>query len=200
MASKFSLSRPAGSVFPTALSGASGATYSVDADFHNVLRILRMLRDDRIPERLKPGLLCAWFFPEAQPDAAEGIAMFADFLGGKSDGKDEQDVPVFDYEADAEEIYVSFAQLYGIDLFTERMHWRKFQALLSGAVTGETPLSRKLRLRTLDISGLPPEQRAEAQRAQDAVSLALPPVEVTEEIERRLKAGLPLGDILREVR
>ena len=54
---------------------------------------------------------------------------------------------VIDYDIDADLIYASFMQAYGIDLTENDLHWRKFQALLSG-LPSETVMSKIIEIRT----------------------------------------------------
>lgn len=62
--------------------------------------------------------------------------------------KDDDDKRLVDLDVDAERIYASFQQAYGIDLFDvqQNFHWFKFKALLNGLPSG-TILSRIIQIR-----------------------------------------------------
>lgn len=164
MITPFSLSRREDIVLPTRIN-ADGGTFLINADFRNILRILRMVDDENVLEVQKPLLLESWFFPEGAPKRAVGY--FREFMGEADEPKEAQ----FDFEFDAEEIYASFLMQYGIDLFSVPfLHWRKFLTLLRG-LTEQTPFVRKLRLRFSDLKGYSGAELAEAAKAKEAVQL-----------------------------
>lgn len=104
----------------------------------------------------------------------------------------------FDYEFDAPEIYASFMQLYGIDLFNATLHWWQFRALLSGCFYNKCALSEKIRVRNIDPKKC--ENTAEAQRAKDSVQIPAK-VGIDEQmriklINERLMRGEPIQDLL----
>lgn len=198
MVSKLSLSRP----LPYSLRSSGDGQYDINPDTRNILKILRMLGDEHIPDCDKPALLCGWFFCESVP--ADGLELFSAFVAGGTERNNEDEPQVLDYEFDAEEIYASFRAMYGINLMTEPLHWWEFRALLGGALSGDTPLAQKIKLRTMDISKLPPEEQAEAERAQERVQLPqnIDPRErlLQELIQERLRNGEPIADLLKEMR
>lgn len=55
--------------------------------------------------------------------------------------RDKESVNVIDYDLDADLIYSSFMQAYGIDVVEEDMHWHKFITLL-GTLPSNTTLQR----------------------------------------------------------
>lgn len=66
---------------------------------------------------------------------------------------------------DAEYIFASFMQDYGIDLWEERgkMHWNKFMALLSG-LSENTKLMKVIEIRTMDL----PKKGKEREKVEKA--------------------------------
>lgn len=64
--SKFSLSKKKEKVFPESII-IDGDTFSINADFRNILKIMRMFADDDILEKHKYQLACKWFFEEQVP-------------------------------------------------------------------------------------------------------------------------------------
>ena len=108
-----------------------GKRIRLDLDFRNVLQMLEtMKRDDLMPEareylalkhicrRPKKGMLPvvrALLFPDSGKEAHTRIT---------------------DFEQDAELIQAAFMQVYGINLFREKLHWFEFMAFLAGLPTG----------------------------------------------------------------
>lgn len=58
----------------------------------------------------------------------------------------------FDFELDAEYIYASFLQDYGMDLVREqgKLHWKQFVALFQG-LTSKTKIKEVMRIRAMDV-------------------------------------------------
>lgn len=67
---------------------------------------------------------------------------------------EEDNIQVIDFEVDAQEIYASFRQAYGINLLEEQGHlsWPEFVALLNG-LPEETVLMKIIRIRNWKPSG-----------------------------------------------
>lgn len=199
---EFTLSRKAEKALPSTVS-VEGCVYEIRPDFRTVLKILRMLNDPEVLNAHRGALLRRWFFMDHGPETGVFEA-FGHFVraGDEPDldgGKAARD---FDYEFDAPEIYASFRQLYGIDLFETSLHWWQFRALLGGCFGVKCALSEKLRLRNLDVSKC--SDRAAAQRAKDSVQI---PMRVSRDeqmfndlLTQRLLNGEPIDDLLREVK
>ena len=49
-----------------------------------------------------------------------------------SNGNNESNIPIMDYEQDGEFIYASFRRYYNINLLTDKLHWHEFLGLLRG--------------------------------------------------------------------
>lgn len=192
---EFSLSPSPRKALPDTLL-VDGSAFVIRPGFRTILKILRMLDDPGVIDRHKGSLLCDWFFVDAPPQRWEEI--FGWFLRCGDPPELSDEMPVFDYEFDAPEIYASFLQLYGVDLFGGDLHWWAFRALLEGAFRSRCPLAEKLRVRTLDVSKC--EDKAAAQAAKDRVQIPTRLSEgeriITEKITERLLRGEPVADLI----
>lgn len=136
--------------------------YTLDLSFDNVLRLFEMWRDEDVPEFVKPHFGIRILTGETLEDFTveemsevfnevfeEHISLSTvednhveyDLAGNPmkttaSNGKQEQ--APYDIRFDGDYIYASFLQAYGIDLFDVqgKLHWKKFNALLSGLPEG----------------------------------------------------------------
>lgn len=131
-----------------------GAEYPLNVSFDVILRIFDMLKDPALndPLKVKCGLIMlmgtdAYRTMEMDYEAQNGL--FSDILGRyvKLEREIEYDIlgnPIetldasndihYDIDYDADAIYASFMQAYGMDLIDQqgKLHWLKFRALLSG--------------------------------------------------------------------
>lgn len=104
-----------------------GKRYKCDFDFRNVLKMLDIMqREDILPDARD--YLCACCVCKAPKNASriynELCAMLfhsAPETGGKR---------LTSYEQDAALIRTAFRQVYGIDLFRDKLHWFEFTELL----------------------------------------------------------------------
>lgn len=136
--------------------------YPLDLSFNNVLKLFEMWRDEDVPEFVKPHFGIRILTGETLEDFTveemsevfnevfeEHISLSTvednhveyDLAGNPmkttaSNGKQEQ--APYDIRYDGDYIYASFLQAYGIDLFDVqgKLHWKKFNALLSGLPEG----------------------------------------------------------------
>lgn len=136
--------------------------YALDLSFNNVLKLFEMWRDEDVPEFVKPHFGIRILTGETLEDFTveemsevfnevfeEHISLSTvednhveyDLAGNPmkttaSNGKQEQ--APYDIRFDGDYIYASFLQAYGIDLFDVQgeLHWKKFNALLSGLPEG----------------------------------------------------------------
>lgn len=85
-------------------------------------------------------------------------------LIGEKPGKEPPD-KILDFNQDADAIYASFRQAYGIDLTAERgrLDWRKFIALLSG-LPQQTLMAQIIQIRTAEIPPINKYNRKDVQR------------------------------------
>lgn len=196
--------------------------YALDLSFDNVLKMFEMMRDDDIPEYIKPHFAIRMLISQSlagstREEKAESFnndfenysiedmskvfkSVFEEHVS-LSDVKDnhveydlagnpmkttasddtKQRAP-YDIRYDGDYIYSSFLQAYGIDLFDVqgKLHWRKFNALLSGLPEG-TKLMEVIKIRKWKPQkGDSSEYKEEMRRLQKDYAL---PNEVIEEEE-----------------
>ena len=146
--------------------------YALDLSFNNVLKLFEMWRDEDVPEFVKPHFGIRILTGETLEDFTveemaeifnevfeEHISLSEvednhveyDLAGNpmKTTASDEpQEKAPYDIRYDGDYIYASFLQAYGIDLFDMqgKLHWRKFNALLSGLPEG-TKLMEVIKIR-----------------------------------------------------
>lgn len=162
--------------------------YALDLSFDNILKMFEMMRDDDIPEYIKPHFAIRMLISKSlagttREEKAESFnndfenysieemskvfkSVFEEHisLSDVEDNHVEYDLagnPMkttasddtkqrapYDIRYDGDYIYSSFLQAYGIDLFDAQgeLHWRKFNALLSGLPEG-TKLMEVIKIR-----------------------------------------------------
>lgn len=180
--------------------------FPLNLSFDNVLRLFEMWRDEDVPEFVKPHFGIRILTGETLEDFTveemsevfnevfeEHISLSTvednhveyDLAGNPmkttaSSGKQEQ--APYDIRYDGDYIYSSFLQAYGIDLFDAqgKLHWRKFNALLSGLPEG-TKLMEVIKIRKWKPQkGDSAEYKEEMRRLQKDYAL---PNEIVEEEE-----------------
>lgn len=180
--------------------------YALDLSFNNVLKLFEMWRDEDVPEFVKPHFGIRILTGETLEDFTveemsevfnevfeEHISLSTvednhieyDLAGNPmkttaSNGKQEQ--APYDIRYDGDYIYASFLQAYGIDLFDVqgKLHWKKFNALLSGLPEG-TKFMEVVKIRKWKAQkGDSAEYKEEMRRLQKDYAL---PNEVIEEEE-----------------
>lgn len=139
--------------------------YQLLLSFDRVLWIFDMWGKGHIPVELKPKLALAKLTDDVtfkDMDTTQALAIYADIfekyiqvtravdevdrydiegnvLPKKTkDAQDYDDKPLFNIKYDGEYIFSSFMQAYNIDLIEQqgKLHWQKFNALLSGLPDG----------------------------------------------------------------
>ena len=97
-----------------------------DFDFRNVLRLMDILGEDDLLPDAREYLACKCVCKHPRRGMLEEIkkVLFGD--GQKT----EHHKRVTSFEQDAGMIRAAFLQAYGIDLYTEKVHWLKFMELL----------------------------------------------------------------------
>lgn len=196
--------------------------YALDLSFDNVLKMFEMMRDDDIPEYIKPHFAIRMLISKSlagntREEKAESFnkdfenysieemskvfkSVFEEHisLSDVEDNHVEYDLagnPMkttvsddtkqrapYDIRYDGDYIYASFLQAYGIDLFDMQgvLHWRKFNALLSGLPEG-TKLMEVIKIRKWKPQkGDSSEYKEEMRRLQKDYAL---PNDVIEEEE-----------------
>lgn len=199
--------------------------YALDLSFDNVLKMFEMMRDEDIPEYVKPHfairiLISKSLEGETREEKTKAFNDdFEDFsveelskvfkslfeehisladvkdnhveydLAGNpmkttgSNGKQEQ--ALYDIRYDGDYIYASFLQAYGIDLFDVQgeLHWKKFNALLSGLPEG-TKFMEVVKIRKWKPQkGDSAEYKEEMRRLQKDYALPYEVIEEDEEYE-----------------
>jgi hypothetical protein len=196
MMTDFTLSAAKKKALPTTVT-VEGSAFEICTSFRTILKIFRMLDDPDVMEWHKGALLCEWLFPKGAPPNWEEI--FKWFVGAGEEAGRPQQKKEMDYEFDAPEIYASFLQLYGIDLFETDLHWWQFRALLTGCISCPCALSEKLRLRNLDVSKC--ADKGAAQRVKNSVqipaSVGTDDMILTQQLQERLVKGEDISDLLR---
>lgn len=183
--------------------------YALDLSFDNVLRLFEMWRDEDVPEYVKPHFGIRILTGENLEDFTveemsevfnevfeEHISLSTvednhveyDLAGNPmkttaSNGKQEQ--APYDIRYDGDYIYASFLQAYGIDLFDVqgKLHWKKFNALLSGLPEG-TKFMEVIKIRKWKPQkGDSAEYKEEMRRLQKDYALPYEIIEEDEEYE-----------------
>jgi hypothetical protein len=199
--------------------------YALDLSFDNVLKMFEMMRDEDIPEYIKPHFAIRMLISKSlagntREEKAESFnndfenysieemskvfkSVFEEHIS-LSDVKDnhveydlagnpmkttasddtKQRAP-YDIRYDGDYIYSSFLQAYGIDLFDVQgeLHWRKFNALLSGLPEG-TKLMEVIKIRKWKPQkGDSSEYKEEMRRLQKDYALPNDVIEEDEEYE-----------------
>lgn len=151
--------------------------YPMNISFNRVLKVIELINDDDIEELFKPYLALQIFtdvdFTQAlTPEQATAIfkmifeehirvipakdtAPVLDLAGNpikskiRSKSQSEGTKRLFSLKYDAEYIYSSFLQAYGIDLIDAQnsLHWKKFNALLNG-LPSDTKFAEVLKIRS----------------------------------------------------
>lgn len=183
--------------------------FPLNLSFDNVLRLFEMWRDEDVPEFVKPHFGIRILTGETLEDFTveemaeifnevfeEHISLSEvednhveyDLAGNPmkttaSNGKQEQ--APYDIRYDGDYIYASFLQAYGIDLFDVQgdLHWKKFNALLSGLPEG-TKFMEVIKIRKWKPQkGDSAEYKEEMCRLQKDYALPYDEIEEEEEYE-----------------
>lgn len=171
----------------------NGRMYSLDMSFDNILSLIDMLNDKELDDvtQILTGIEMLVTEPLECPieDKAEIFFKLYETLidGNKEDDVEydiegnpmpvqskEKEVDIYDIAQDAEYIYASFLQDYGLDLFEQQgiLHWDKFKALLVG-LRDDTKFKKVLEIRQMPLpkgkgSG---EQRKQVEELKKAYAL-----------------------------
>lgn len=156
--------------------------YAIDLSFDNVLDVFDVLEDKflRTEEKAK---ICLELLLDEEFEDDEAVELFnyifENFIKIKRkrvieyDLKgnplpvvdDDEEEDFIDIAQDAEYIYASFMQAYGIDLFEQqgKLHWHKFRALLQG-LPPDTIMQRIIQIRTWKESKYDSKEFKDAMR------------------------------------
>nr|DAH05308.1 MAG TPA: hypothetical protein [Caudoviricetes sp.] len=183
--------------------------YALDLSFDTVLKMFEMMRDEDIPEYVKPhfgiriltGETLEDFTVEEMSEVFNEVFEEHISLSTVEDNHVEYDLagnPMkttvsnsgqekapYDIRFDGDYIYASFLQAYGIDLFDVQgeLHWKKFNALLSGLPEG-TKFMEVIKIRKWKPQkGDSAEYKEEMRRLQKDYALPYEIIEEDEEYE-----------------
>jgi len=171
----------------------NGRMYSLDMSFDNILSLIDMLNDKELDDvtQILTGIEMLVTEPLECPieEKAEIFFKLYETLidGNKEDDVEydiegnpmpvqskEKEVDIYDIAQDAEYIYASFLQDYGMDLFEQQgiLHWDKFKALLVG-LRDDTKFKKVLEIRQMPLpkgkgTG---EQRKQVEELKKAYAL-----------------------------
>lgn len=154
----------------------NGKRYDLHLWFDTVLRFFQLVKDDQFTDAQKT-LIAFNMFVDDNGDDIEPEARVAtvhtiidQFIIGKDEGKKQSDSATpkkaYDLDQDAQYIYASFKQEYGIDLIDEQgsLRWEKFTALIAG-LRDSTKFQEIIGIRMAKIpSGKGTEQEAKRLR------------------------------------
>lgn len=171
----------------------NGKIYRVDMSFDNILNLTEMLGDKDLSDEVQillgiemlfddplemPIEEQAFVFNEAYhaligKSAEEDLEY--DLLGNPMPQQNEEEFEqLYDLQQDAEYIYASFMQDYGIDLIEQQgiLHWYKFKALLTG-LSDNTKFKKVIEIRQMPVpTGKgSSKQRAEVEKLKKAYAL-----------------------------
>ena len=96
------------------------------------------------------------------------VAFFCGFSDTKKGDADRE--RTYDYSIDADAIYSSFAQAYGIRLDRTQMHWYEFRALFAN-MPEDCAIGRLIRIRSMKDSDVPREKRQDLHKLKESVAL-----------------------------
>lgn len=119
-------------------------------------------------------------------------------IGEKKENRESAKELTFDFDYDADIIFSSFWQQYGIDLSTANLHWKKFLALLNG-LSEKTLFGYVSGIRTIDLNEIKDkEQRAYYAKQKDKYRLPISEEEqkIKHDLAEALKNGGDVNSIL----
>ena len=156
----------------------------LNLDFRNVLRMMDILgRDDLMPDAKEwLAVRCVCKRPVKGALAAIKALLFAD--PPKNDGK-----RVTSFEQDAGLIRAAFRQVYGIDLWRDKLHWFEFSELLQGIPEGNRYAETiGIRVREMpEPTKWNAKERAWLAKAKASVALKRTEKEIEEDYQQSVK-------------
>lgn len=171
----------------------NGKKYKVDMSFDNILNLTEMLNDKDLSDELQILLGIEMLFDEPldmpiDEQAEIFFEAYQSLIGNDADKdleydllgnpmprqNEEESEQLYDLQQDAEYIYASFMQDYGIDLIEQQgeLHWYKFRALLAG-LSDNTKFKKVIEIRQMPLpTGKgSSKQRAEVEKLKRAYAL-----------------------------
>lgn len=161
----------------------NGRKIRVDLDFRNVLRMIEILDDDSLIKEARDYLAAKCVCKHPRPGVLQEIKKL---LAPEDPG--EWRPKITDYVQDADLIRAAFKQVYGIDLYRDKLHWFEFTAYISG-IPGGTRYSDILSIRARPMPEANPYNEEERKwLAQAKAEYAVHKTEKEEQME--YKKGL----------
>lgn len=163
-----------------------GEEISIITDFREYIRLLDMLKCEKLTAMQKTELLSEYFLDEILIDE-EAISALTEFVlmdteekkteEDPSEDQEEQDGSqknLFSYEIDYPFILSGFLQDYGIDLETvDYLHWWKFRMLFDG-LSEDTEIKQRIMYRGINLSDIKDkEERKRISRIQKRIQLPM---------------------------
>lgn len=177
-----------------------GVTYDIDLAFDNVLDVFDVLHDKLLRGYEKIDICLELLLGDCfrvKADNPEELWNYVydtfihrkereiveyDLQGNPLPVEEEEKKRLINIDQDAEYIFASFKQAYGINLIEEqgKLHWNEFQALLHG-LPNHTIMKRVIEIRDWEPSkGDSAEYKRKMEKAQKRVAL---PEEEEEEVD-----------------
>ncbi|SHI01773.1 bacteriophage Gp15 family protein [Virgibacillus chiguensis] len=147
-----------------------GKEYAIDLAFDNVLDVFDVLNDELLRDYEKAEICLILLFGEQPFDEAITIDLWNhvyesfiyieneqpieyDLKGNPLPVQHEEQKQLIDLDKDAEYIFASFQQAYGMNLYQEQgsLHWHEFQSLLQG-LPDDTIMKRIIQIRQWEPS------------------------------------------------
>lgn len=156
----------------------------LNLDFRNVLRMMDILsRDDLMPEA-KEWLAVRCVCKRPVPGAFQEIKALLFSDPPKGDGK-----RVTSFEQDAGLIRAAFRQVYGVDLWRDKLHWFEFSELLQGIPEGNRYAETiGIRVREMpEPTKWNAKERAWLAKAKASVALKRTEKEIEEDYQQSVK-------------
>ena len=149
--------------------------YPIRTDFRTWIKVESILKDSNIPDGFKLSMIyiiCDLFYgnkdisTESIDAVFDGIFSFWRMYKPVNEKiKTSHDI-AYSYDNDFDLIVSAFKQQYGINLFSDDMHWFEFKSLFDGL--SESTMFRKIvGYRTVDLSKVPKEQKKEYAELKD---------------------------------
>ncbi|MDD9147823.1 Gp15 family bacteriophage protein [Sporolactobacillus sp. CQH2019] len=173
----------------------NGQEYDLDLSFDNVLRWYDLMDDKKIDDMLKIMLAFEMFVPDCEADSPTMVqtvnAIVKEYITAKPDDGQEtsNQTQYYDFNKDAEYIFASFLQEYGIDLLDQQgiMQWEKFIALFNG-LRSDTKFMKIVGIRSAELpTGNSEYEIAERKRMVELKNIyTLDPEQSRQEQEARM--------------
>lgn len=156
--------------------------YCINAAFDVVLDVQRLYREE-LPDMIKLDQALKMFgvlkpekiILQTRTELLNDI--YKNCVNTKQRLSVKQQLPVFDFEEDAEYIYASFMLDYGIDLIDVQgqLHWKKFIALFQG-LSESTKIREVMKIRSMEVPRYDGHNQKQIQEIQELKSYYALPV------------------------